>query len=263
MPKGRVVIHLLSDLNEEARTATCCLCGFVRVYKNRSNSKQLWSCSRHLPDRKPGVALGHVLTEIDEEIRTAMCAGCNGRVQVVWKFRGRGQTSSEGRFICTHRSAVSKMRHSLTDIDEELRSAQCLICGPVKIHWQGRNDGRKGCWACGEKMKKFYAGSTLTIKQNYREALAKEQDSKCRICSRTLEVMFVDHNHATGLIRGGLCRACNTGLGQFQDDPERMAIAAEYIKEHNALSPEAQETFHKRIVEAVPPDRRRKTAPSP
>lgn len=58
--------------------------------------------------------------------------------------------------------------------------------------------------------------------------LFASSDGRCAICGRA-GALVVDHDHDTGAIRGLLCRNCNTGLGQFGDDPERLRRAAAYL----------------------------------
>jgi len=45
----------------------------------------------------------------------------------------------------------------------------------------------------------------------------------CPVCNKTKPVLnntsvALDHNHNTGEIRGYICLACNTGMGQLKDD---------------------------------------------
>lgn len=51
----------------------------------------------------------------------------------------------------------------------------------------------------------------------------------CSICSSENN-LFIDHCHSTGLIRGILCRECNSGLGHFKDLLERIIAAIEYLQ---------------------------------
>lgn len=49
-----------------------------------------------------------------------------------------------------------------------------------------------------------------------RDELARWQQGRCGICRCGGEPLHLDHDHATGLVRGLLCRACNTGLGTYE-----------------------------------------------
>jgi hypothetical protein len=57
----------------------------------------------------------------------------------------------------------------------------------------------------------------------------------CTICGA--EAVGIDHCHATGLVRGALCRGCNVGLGQFGEDSERLRLAADYLEVHKRVLP--------------------------
>lgn len=66
--------------------------------------------------------------------------------------------------------------------------------------------------------------------------LLQEQGEECPICCAKLQLSkkgadkaHLDHDHATGKIRGVLCLNCNTGLGRFRDDPELLLRAIGYL----------------------------------
>jgi hypothetical protein len=64
------------------------------------------------------------------------------------------------------------------------------------------------------------------------EKLLREQNGLCAICSKILKGrdMCADHCHKTGVVRGLLCRTCNSGIGQLSDDPNRLERAAQYLR---------------------------------
>lgn len=59
------------------------------------------------------------------------------------------------------------------------------------------------------------------------------QGDLCKICQKPPSGktrLSVDHDHKTRKIRGLLCDNCNKGLGVFQDNPDLLAAAIEYLK---------------------------------
>lgn len=63
------------------------------------------------------------------------------------------------------------------------------------------------------------------------------QAGKCAIGSEqlTLRTAFVDHDHATGMVRGLLCPTCNSGLGMFGDSIPRLLSAISYLRKHSQM----------------------------
>ena len=64
-----------------------------------------------------------------------------------------------------------------------------------------------------------------------------EQDHKCAICFKDETkvfkgLLFVDHCHTTGKIRGLLCSNCNTALGKFEDSQNTLMNAVQYLEKH-------------------------------
>jgi len=69
-------------------------------------------------------------------------------------------------------------------------------------------------------------------------AILEKQGGRCAICERTglstkgrkgKRGLFVDHDHETGVVRGLLCGPCNSAIGLFAEDCERILAAAAYL----------------------------------
>lgn len=108
------------------------------------------------------------------------------------------------------------------------------------------------CRACQkvyrtQALEKDYLGTRLKQRKNnlkqmfgmsieeYDEKLNK-QDGVCKICGLECvsgKRLAVDHDHETGKIRDLLCSNCNGGLGKFQDNPELLIKAADYLRKHS------------------------------
>lgn len=69
--------------------------------------------------------------------------------------------------------------------------------------------------------------------EDYEDMLV-QQGGGCAICggrrgNKDVNVLYVDHNHVTGTVRGLLCGKCNRGLGMFQDRPDLLEKARKYL----------------------------------
>lgn len=77
---------------------------------------------------------------------------------------------------------------------------------------------------------------------DYREKLWKEQEGKCAICgepgslrTNTGVGLVLDHDHATGKVRGLICMSCNAGLGAFKDNAISLQRANAYLTENKSM----------------------------
>jgi hypothetical protein len=132
---------------------------------------------------------------------------------------------------------------------------QCSSCLQEKsvtdFHWHYKNKGirRHSCKVCRSEVEKerqrhpeaVKARAAYQLKKNY--GISQEdydqklayQNYGCAICGKEAKTrkLSVDHCHTTGKIRDLLCGPCNTGLGQFQDNPELLILAADYLRKHS------------------------------
>ena len=69
-----------------------------------------------------------------------------------------------------------------------------------------------------------------------KQELIAEQKGVCAICKQPFESSrktHQDHCHASGMLRGVLCHNCNIGLGNFNDNIDRLQSAQEYLKRYS------------------------------
>ncbi len=80
------------------------------------------------------------------------------------------------------------------------------------------------------RMKKDYGISV--------EEYARLEHSQGRACAGCLESLdgkkstHLDHNHASGVVRGLLCFSCNLSIGKLKENPTTLRRLADYLEVH-------------------------------
>lgn len=87
-----------------------------------------------------------------------------------------------------------------------------------------------------DKCRKGHADRTVVRKyglsQEQLENLDELRAGDCACCGKPSSVtglMVVDHDHATGKVRGFICNMCNTGIGKLGDSVKGLETALAYL----------------------------------
>lgn len=116
------------------------------------------------------------------------------------------------------------------------RNGRCKPCSAAYrlAHQQGEYKERMMARRTPEYYRKVNLKSAWGMSPEDFAARLEKQGGKCAICDTTTPggkgAFHIDHDHSTGKIRGLLCHRCNVGLGQFQDNIDRLERAKEYLK---------------------------------
>ena len=143
---------------------------------------------------------------------------------------------------------------------EQSGSKQCTRCKEAKLwsefYWQKDGYAQSHCKQCLKeatslsrqlkpnkaKWAEYQHRSSLRRRYGLEpaqyQALLSAYAGKCWICqSKTGDTyrgktsrLSVDHDHATGHVRGLLCSSCNNGLGRFKHNIDLLEKAIDYLK---------------------------------
>ena len=85
-----------------------------------------------------------------------------------------------------------------------------------------------------ERMKMHRLKETYGITLDEYRGMLVAQDFKCAVNGESISEASgqVEHDHATGKIRGVACGSCNRTLGDARDDIARLVACAEYLSRH-------------------------------
>ena len=112
---------------------------------------------------------------------------------------------------------------------------RCKRCkGQAFKEWKQRNPGfdKRRYWANKDKERERHLIRKYGVTLEHYQQLLTEQNGLCAICGKpepTHKMLDVDHDHATGEVRGLLCTSCNRVLGHAHDSEERLLAAVSYL----------------------------------
>ena len=91
---------------------------------------------------------------------------------------------------------------------------------------------RRRYWNDPDRMREKRRARIYGMSRAEYQALLQRQRGACAICKRAFDrEPCVDHCHATGKVRGLLCRKCNMGLGLYDENPDVIRAALAYIEQ--------------------------------
>jgi hypothetical protein len=111
----------------------------------------------------------------------------------------------------------------------------CRTCRTIKplVEFSAKPTARDGrlarCKTCVSRvgrqdhLRRKYGLTSAEV-----DVLRAAQGGLCAICG-VAPAVHVDHDHATGTVRGMLCFPCNAAIGHLRDDPQVVRQAAVYL----------------------------------
>lgn len=143
----------------------------------------------------------------------------------------------------------------LTEFYRELRKGRrpntfkptCKTCiRALTEEWRKNNPDRVRVQvdrARGSHRKRAYGVTPFQY-----EAMLKAQNGTCAICCQperrrskkwVTRELCVDHDHATGKVRGLLCSDCNVAISLLRENPELLDAARDYLLRSKPIIVEA------------------------
>lgn len=154
------------------------------------------------------------------------CRACCGERQAVWHQENREEQNRKGREAYRADPEPKKLR---------ARERSASIPRP-----QNAKRSRDYANANPRQRLKTLLHSNYRLPIEEYERLYDLQGGRCAICRGLPDQkrLVVDHDHATNMLRGLLCRGCNLALGHFKDRVDVLRGALAYLERHNTPSEE-------------------------
>lgn len=135
-----------------------------------------------------------------------------------------------------HRGDCKTCRKNGSKLNLKPEKLRCTKCGELKDrneenYYPSKNKFgfRRQCKECHSKqMAECRLKKRYNINHEIYNEMLEKQNGKCLICEKE-DKLVVDHDHATGEVRGLLCDVCNRGIGYLQEKNENLWNSILYL----------------------------------
>ncbi len=82
-------------------------------------------------------------------------------------------------------------------------------------------------------MKLYHIRWSYGLTREAYESMLAGQGNTCAVCGSSvwgIKGPVVDHDHATGEVRGIICHKCNVAIGLLGDNPKTVRAVADYLE---------------------------------
>lgn len=126
-------------------------------------------------------------------------------------------------------------------VDRRRASGRTTYCKPC--HNKRSDESRQRLYGGG---REYHLRERYGIGQVHVDRILAMQGGKCAGCGKP-DPEHVDHDHATGEVRGLLCFNCNQALGNVRDDARILENLIEYLQARRSTP------LDQRLARAEPP----------
>lgn len=164
-----------------------------------------------MPNNQTHCKHGHEFTEDNTSINpqgSRVCRACAAHRTAQYRLRNPSQKRGHRNLHKTHCPQGHEYTAENTYVSRNKR--HCKTCAATR-HTEIR-------------FKKY------GVDRKWYENTLRAQNNCCDICGKEfVSSPHIDHDHTSGAARGLLCYSCNSAIGKFQEDPEILKKAIDYL----------------------------------
>lgn len=173
----------------------------------------------------------------------------NARMLSLWRrtLRSHGDYTGWSSFA-EFRSEIGDAQHrgilQAKDISKRIGPGNWVWSESLYSKFNTRTTAGKTAYEFAYRQRNPFVKKNRDLRQTFGitvaefHAMRDAQGGVCAACGRPekekrsgrVRELAVDHCHRTGAIRGLLCGNCNRGIGKFEDNPELLRKAADYLE---------------------------------